>query len=267
MNNTISKKSPLRNPPLRNPAQSLIEHKEDLLSDKLLGYVMFPTVFFLWAGYEWARYLHPVKPVPWSATVLAIAVTAVCIPKIVKLRKLVISINRGIAGEKSVGQFLEQFRANGYDVFHDIPGDSTKGEKHNIDHVLIGPGGVFTIETKYAQKPAKGQCIVERDGDELKINGMIPERNPIIQAKAQGREVSQILEASTGQKYAVQPIVVYPGWFVQNKTPDTSVLVLNEKMIAHALANSNVSLAPDKVHLAAYHLSRHIMSIGRNTSR
>ena len=225
---------------------------------------MVPIFLMIWAGYEWGRYLHPTPPMPWIATACACVVTAVCIPKILKLSRQVKSLNRGIEGEKSVGQFLEQFRVNGYEVFHDIPGDSIKGEKHNIDHVMIGPGGVFTVETKYAQKPSKGQCIIEKEGDALRINGMEPSRNPIIQSKAQGKELARILEASTGQKYAVQPIVVYPGWYIQNKTPDTSVLVLNEKMIAHALSNSNVSLAPDKIHLAAYHLSRHILSIDRD---
>ncbi len=264
MNKTTAKKSPLRNPPLRNPAQSLLEHKEELLSDKLLGYVMYPMAFFLWAGYEWVRLLHPMRPVPWGATVCACVVTAICIPKILQLKKQVRNINRGIEGEKSVGQFLEQFRINGYEVFHDIPGDSIKGEKHNIDHVMIGPGGVFTVETKYVQKPSKGQCVIEKDGDVLRINGREPTRNPVIQAKAQSKELARILATSTGQKYTAQPIVVYPGWYVKNLTPDTSVLVLHEDMISTALANSKTSLTPDKVHLAAYHLSRHVMSIDRD---
>ncbi len=264
MNKTNAKKSPLRNPPLRTPAQSLIEYKDSLISDKTVVYYFWPAILVMLAGCEWARYFFHLKPHPWPISIMAACALAFGAYKLVKLRKHVVSINRGIEGEKSVGQFLEQFRVNGYEVFHDIPGDSIKGEEHNIDHVMIGPGGVFTVETKYAQKPSKGQCIIEREGDVLRINGMEPSRNPIIQSKAQSKELARILEASTGQKYAVQPIVVYPGWYIQNKTPDTSVLVLNEKMIAHALSNSNVSLAPDKIHLAVYHLSRHILSIDRD---
>ncbi len=261
MKQSNSKKSPLKVPPLRNPAQSLSEYREDLLSDKLLGYFLFPCMMFMWAGYEWYRSFMPMKPMPIGATLVALVTSAICIPKILKLRKKVKAVNRGIEGEKAVGQFLEQFRSNGYQVFHDIPGDKIKGEKFNIDHVLIGPGGVFTVETKYAQKPAKGQCIVEKDGDNLRVNGRTPSRNPIIQAKAQSKHLSRILSDSTGQKFVVQPLVVYPGWYVQNKSPDTSVLVLNEGMISNVLANSSVSLASDKVHLAAYHLARHILAV------
>ncbi len=256
------KKSPLRNPPLRNPAQSLIEYKESLISDKLVEYFFVPMFFILWAGYEWMRCFLPMKPMPWLISFLALVAATVGTIRIIKLKKHMRNVSRGIEGEKAVGQFLEQFRSSGYQVFHDIPGDAVKGNKFNIDHVLIGPGGVFTVETKYAQKPSKGQCVIERDGDSLRINGMVPSRNPIVQAKAQSRELSRVLADSTGQKFTVQPIVVYPGWYVQNKTPDPSALVLNEGMIAHALSNSIVSLAPDKVHLASYHLSRYIMSVG-----
>lgn len=35
-----------------------------------------------------------------------------------------------------------------YQVFHDIPGSG----KWNIDHVAVGPAGVFAIETKYRTK-------------------------------------------------------------------------------------------------------------------
>lgn len=263
MKTDSSKKSPLKDPPLRNPAQSLSEYKEDLLSDKLLGYFLYPVILLMWAGYEWYRYFLKTPPMPWISTFIALVAFSVCIPKMIKLRKKVKAINRGIEGEKAVGQYLEQFRSQGYQVFHDIPGDAVKGEKFNIDHVLIGPGGVFTVETKYVRKPGKGQCVVERDGDTLLINRRTPSRNPIIQAKAQSRHIAKVLSDSTGRTFAVKPIVVYPGWYVKNKTVDSSVLVLNEGMVGRALADSSVSLEPEEVTLATYHLRRHVLSIDR----
>jgi hypothetical protein len=53
------------------------------------------------------------------------------------------TLRQGIEGEKAVGQFLERLREQRYQVFHDLVGDG-----FNVDHVLIGPAGVFTIETK-----------------------------------------------------------------------------------------------------------------------
>jgi Holliday junction resolvase len=50
---------------------------------------------------------------------------------------------RGAEGERSVGAVLEGLLENGWHVIH----DASLG-RGNIDHVAIGPGGVFTIETK-----------------------------------------------------------------------------------------------------------------------
>ena len=39
---------------------------------------------------------------------------------------------------------------DGFAVFHDVPGDKA----FNVDHVVIGPQGVFAVETKGRGKPA-----------------------------------------------------------------------------------------------------------------
>jgi Nuclease-related domain len=50
---------------------------------------------------------------------------------------------RGAEGEEAVGAILEGLAADGWHVLHDV----TFG-RGNIDHIAIGPGGVFTVETK-----------------------------------------------------------------------------------------------------------------------
>jgi len=49
----------------------------------------------------------------------------------------------GWEGELAVGEQLNGLYAQGYDVFHDLDGGG-----FNIDHVAVGPAGVFAIETK-----------------------------------------------------------------------------------------------------------------------
>lgn len=51
--------------------------------------------------------------------------------------------DRGARGEEQVGALLEELDEQGWLVIH----DATLGNG-NVDHVLIGPPGVFTIETK-----------------------------------------------------------------------------------------------------------------------
>lgn len=74
----------------------------------------------------------------------------------------------GAEGERLTGRFLDKL--DGYVVLHDrkIP-----GSKANIDHVAIGPDGVFVIETKNY----KGEVTVR--GDDLFVAGR--KRTPIIE--------------------------------------------------------------------------------------
>ncbi|PTN31763.1 nuclease-related domain-containing protein [Desulfonatronum sp. SC1] len=89
----------------------------------------------------------------------------------------------GFEGEMAVGQELNQLLANGYNVFHDYPAG-----KFNIDHVLVGPAGVFAVETKARSKPTTGDgkadAKVFYDGKQLKFPCWI-ESEPIQQAKRQ----------------------------------------------------------------------------------
>ena len=51
--------------------------------------------------------------------------------------------DRGATGEEHVGKILDSLADEGWQPIHDV--DMGRG---NIDHVVIGPGGVFTVETK-----------------------------------------------------------------------------------------------------------------------
>jgi len=49
----------------------------------------------------------------------------------------------GFQGERYVAEELNQLMADGFHVFHDVP-----FENYNMDHVLVGPTGVFVVETR-----------------------------------------------------------------------------------------------------------------------
>src|SRR5271154_1944559 len=58
--------------------------------------------------------------------------------------------DRGAAGEEQVGGLLDQMSDRGWRVIH----DASLGHG-NVDHILIGPPGVFTIETKSHPGPVR----------------------------------------------------------------------------------------------------------------
>jgi hypothetical protein len=58
--------------------------------------------------------------------------------------------DRGASAEEHVGSLLEQLPASRWHVIH----DASFG-RGNIDHILIGPAGLFTVETKSHPGPVR----------------------------------------------------------------------------------------------------------------
>jgi hypothetical protein len=52
---------------------------------------------------------------------------------------------RGAAGERSTARLLGQLERHGWAVLHDL---AVPGSRANLDHLAIGPGGVFVIDSK-----------------------------------------------------------------------------------------------------------------------
>jgi hypothetical protein len=52
---------------------------------------------------------------------------------------------RGAHGERRTARLLERLTRDGYVVFHDL---AVPGSPANVDHLVIGPSGVFVIDSK-----------------------------------------------------------------------------------------------------------------------
>ena len=66
--------------------------------------------------------------------------------KIARLERSAYAWEAGAAGERATGEVLADLQATGWFVMHDLawPGR----QKANIDHLVVGPGGIFVIDTK-----------------------------------------------------------------------------------------------------------------------
>jgi len=194
----------------------------------------------------------PPNPLLWS--LIAAGTIGFAVYRVIKIAPKVKRLRQAEEGERAVGQYLERLRENNYHVYHDL-----LGEGFNVDHVLIGPAGVYSIETKTWSKPAKGEAVIQFDGTELKVMDGSPDRKPIIQAQAQAGWLRALLAESTGKPVSVHPVVLFPGWFVKNTSsarPD--LWVLNPKALGKFLENQKPRLDAAAISLLSYHLSRHI---------
>ena len=248
-------RSPLKDKPLRLPGQSLEEERRKLLEDKLEMAVLAAIFVTMMAVMEWWRYYFDRPPKPVLFSVMALACAAFAAWRVWRVRPRLRALRQGMEGERAVGQFLERLRERGYQIFHDVIGNG-----FNLDHVLIGPAGVFTIETKTWSKPLKGDARGICEGDSLRIGSLEPDRNPIIQARAQAAWLQQLLSDSTGKKYAVRPVILFPGWYVEPDPASTrgGVWVLEPKALPAFLANETTVLEKENIALASFHLARFV---------
>lgn len=246
-------KPPLKADPLRVPGQSLsgqlIDHTLDQV---LLPYVMAAMLVVL-AAVEWTRYLTNSSPSPWLFTSVAVVAVGWAAIKMRRGFERQRAIRLGRDGERAVAQYLERFIAKGFKVFHDVPnGDA------NIDHVLVGPKGIYTIETKTLSKPTRGECVISVEDGAVRANGRIIERNALVQAKAQARWLYNFFAESEFKAF-VQPVVVFPGWWVEDfDMRSTGVWVLEPKQLEGFLENQRELLTTDQVKAMASALSSFI---------
>ncbi|HSM83824.1 MAG TPA: nuclease-related domain-containing protein [Nodosilinea sp.] len=247
--------SPLKDKPLRNPGQSLDEELQRLWDEDLNTWLCLFLLPIILTGYEWWRAVSSAPPQPLVVLAVSIPISSYALFRLYRLRLQLRRLRMARDGEKAVGQYLSDLREKGYRVFHDVVG---KG--FNVDHVLICDRGIYTIETKTYSKSSSGKSIIHFDGETIQVNGQLMERNAVEQAKAQASWVAEVLKESTGRSFAVKPVVVFPGWFVESSKPKGSadVWVLNPKALPSFIDNEPQRVSPEDVKLAAYHLSRYI---------
>jgi hypothetical protein len=154
----------------------------------------------------------------------------------------------GAEGERIVGAELEQLEARGWQVLHDVP----VGERGaNIDHVLVGPGGVWTVNTKYHWGGR-----VWASGNTVKVNGRFEPY--VAKASHEATRASRLLSAAVGRPVVVRGIVaiVCDQRQVVRQPKSGQVLVLGPREAKAFLAGLPAVLAIHEVDGIAAHARR-----------
>ena len=161
---------------------------------------------------------------------------------------------RGLLAEQAMAELLLPLLPLGYKVFHDVPGEG----KWNIDHVVVGPAGVFAIETKYRTKrPGKsGERDHEAifDGTKIQFPSCYDTETPE-QAIRNGRWLANMLSKATGERVSVQPVVALPGWWVTLKV-NSDLKVLSGKQVSSFVAAEPAKLSEKVIRQISYQLDQ-----------
>jgi hypothetical protein len=223
------RKNPIIGDLLRNPGESLRPQVDDLTIDILgLASGLFVGPLFLYSHVITISYFTKKPPSHFLMVimiVIGLAFVGYLAVRIIKLMGKRNKLRLGLDCEMAVGQELNQLMLHGCRVYHDFPADN-----FNIDHVVIGPAGVYAVETKGRAKPDKvlgadGVRVVY-DGKSLQFPGW-SETEPIAQAKRQAQWLANWLTSAVGQPIVVKPALALPGWYVDRKERD--MVVFNSK--------------------------------------
>ena len=144
----------------------------------------------------------------------------------------------GALGEIAVGRMLEQLPPE-WSSFHAVPVGTKQSD---IDHILVGPGGVFTINTKHHS--GKNIWIAERT---LMVNG---HKQPYLRnSEHEADRVVKILRERMPQLMMVHPVIVLvdPKQITVKKRP-ARVRVLDSRQLRRWLQKQPVALTPTEVH-------------------
>jgi hypothetical protein len=149
----------------------------------------------------------------------------------------------GAGGEETVGARLEKLRKHGWHILHAVP----VGERgSDIDHVVIGPGGVYTLNTK--THPG-GSIWVGRNS--VLVNGR---KQPYLRnSRFEGDRASRLLTDAVGFPVLARPALVFlTGSLIPNVTvkqaPD-DVIILDRMDIPGAFKRATCRLSPEQVDL------------------
>lgn len=154
----------------------------------------------------------------------------------------------GGKGEEAVAQRLEQL-GPAWHVLHSVP--VGKGSS-DIDHIAIGPGGVYTINTKHHPD---ARVVVK--GDSFYVDGH-PQRYVRI-ARFEADRAERILSKALGHPVPVMGLIAVMGatggFTVKEQPHDGRVVVVPRKRVDTWLANRRSSLTPEQL-AAIYEIAR-----------
>lgn len=158
-------------------------------------------------------------------------------------------ITAGERGERVVGSVLDELRSDGYVAIHSIHRDEC-----DVDHVLVGPAGVFVIETKSRRGAG---LITFRNGQGMFVAERPYCRKAIEQAKGGARWVSRIVREHCALSEPGFPIVVFVGnWQVADQWESTDVRVFTPESLRSYLRDQQPVLTRLEIELIASHLER-----------
>lgn len=246
---------------LRNlPASSLQKQRDDFVERQVSRLMAAAIIGLSTASLFSARRVSPVAfNWDWLDTVALLTIIGcglyygrLMIRELPQGRKL----KQAIRAEQATAQELAASLAGDNRIIHDV-----QAGDFNIDHVVITPAGVFSVETKSRLKPpvGNGSPRVKYNGKQLEFSGWV-ETKPIEQAARQAKWLADYLQKATGERLPVFAVLALPGWYIDYSVRMTEqmVRVINPKNSGWLLlpGKQPTRLEPPAIQRAAFQIEK-----------
>jgi len=141
---------------------------------------------------------------------------------------------RGAAGELETAKMLALLPA-GFTVVNDLAFSC-----FNVDHVVVGPTGVWAVETK------SHSGLVEEGADRVWLNGRAMYRDPRRQARGGAAAIAELIERETGRRPWVEALVCFPNATVTPNGRQAEACMISAGQLLMRLRLAPMRLGPDE---------------------
>lgn len=159
----------------------------------------------------WVAFWWMIDRMPGDQSWLTSAFAGALVASFLTLRQSppvgIASWEAGAIGEQQTARKLRRLERDGWVVLHDLAAGSA-----NFDHVVIGPNGVFCLNSKWSsyrlEEGPDGQLIARHRYDE-ELTGNI--RGALRRARAEAAALSDRIAERCGTRLWVTPVIVWWG--------------------------------------------------------
>lgn len=230
--------------------QSLREKSERLFDDRFVPYLLFIAfAFWIVCFVEWTQKIAGAHPDPRFWMFMSILLTIYGGSRVFRLYPKLARLHVGARRQQNVAEILDRIRAKGFVTLHDVSHNGFK-----IDHVVVGPSGIYAIETK----TRTGSGTIEYRGDqELLLNGRINDSPAVRQARTSAQAAHLHLKQHLHECYWVNPLLVFTGdWRVQPSPRDFAIDVIIEDQLEDYFDRQQPELTGAEIAHICSHLER-----------
>ena len=239
--------SPVPGRLLRLAGQSL-RVKAERQFDDFVPYLMIVFGFWIVCLVEWTQKIVGERPTPGFWMFLSLLVTCYGGVRAFRLYPQLRSAGLGKQRGRRVAEMLDRIRSKGFVVFDDLPG---KGS--NIDHLVIGPTGIYAMEVN-AWSAIGSRTIDYQNEHEVVLGGRITDGRVLRRVRDSALAVHSQLKEQLHENHSVKPLLVFLGnWHVDRQAGDFAVMVTTADRLEDYLDRGQPELTSKEIaHICSY---------------